>query len=796
VAALAVCASMATLATTTLASAQSVSHAVSMHPHAIKPAVTGRLGVAPRVVTPHMTIVVDTQADVGSPNCGAHHPHGSCSLRGAINRADSDSGHYDAVVIPAHFHITLTQNTVLYVYNSMEIVGGVGSFVSGGFTTEVFDVYSNAAVTITGLRIQDGNSFEGGGIYCSNAALVLGGDAIVGNTASYGGGLYASGGCNVWIDSSVFASNNVGSGSGGGAYIYDSASITRSTFGGANPSAGNIGRYGAGLYEYDGTLTVSGSTFTHNTSTTNYGEGVGLYNDEEADITNSNFTYNTSAGGGDGAGIYNSYLMHLVNSNVSYNSITGSSSAYGAGLYDDGTLAQLRGVNFIGNSSRVTGSDVYGGAVVTYSSVFDWTGGQIIGTVNGKVGTSTYIEGGAILSEASNGHIAGVTIKTTINHSLPGEGIEGGVIYNDDYTHFTGINVAGTSNSGYYVEGGVFYNTSYANVNGLSAAGTVNQAAWSDGGYVEGGGFYNDSDLVATGLTFNGTANVASVVGHTPSTWESYIEGGVFCNFSDAQIDHLMINGVNSHASGGSGYIEGGVLYSDELLILHDSQMLGATVTADYYAEGGLFYNSSYSTVNNLTIGASTVHVLGSAVQTSPYGEGTLVYNDSKMSWTNVTVANDAALLAGHGTYNWALENFSTWTITNNTFANDSLGGPGSRLLWADTSSVMYLRNTIVASNIASLNCGVPGLIRSTGFNIDSGGGCHFLSAGDFQGTAPKVMGLANNGGTIDTAAIVVPSSPALNHGSNAGCPSTDARGVPRPQHGVCDIGAYEAVYK
>ncbi len=36
--------------------------------------------------------------------------------------------------------------------------------------------------------------------------------------------------------------------------------------------------------------------------------------------------------------------------------------------------------------------------------------------------------------------------------------------------------------------------------------------------------------------------------------------------------------------------------------------------------------------------------------------------------------------------------------------------------------------------------------------------------------------------------------SAAIDAGNDVNCPSTDQRGVPRPQGAHCDIGAYEAI--
>jgi hypothetical protein len=50
---------------------------------------------------------------------------------------------------------------------------------------------------------------------------------------------------------------------------------------------------------------------------------------------------------------------------------------------------------------------------------------------------------------------------------------------------------------------------------------------------------------------------------------------------------------------------------------------------------------------------------------------------------------------------------------------------------------------------------------------------------------------LRNNGGPTPTHALLW-GSPAIDGGSNAGCPAADQRGVTRPQRTTCDIGAVE----
>jgi uncharacterized repeat protein (TIGR01451 family) len=50
---------------------------------------------------------------------------------------------------------------------------------------------------------------------------------------------------------------------------------------------------------------------------------------------------------------------------------------------------------------------------------------------------------------------------------------------------------------------------------------------------------------------------------------------------------------------------------------------------------------------------------------------------------------------------------------------------------------------------------------------------------------------LQDNGGATPTHALL-PGSPAIDKGDDTSCPTTDQRGLPRPQGAACDIGAYE----
>lgn len=231
---------------------------------------------------------------------------------------------------------------------------------------------------------------------------------------------------------------------------------------------------------------------------------------------------------------------------------------------------------------------------------------------------------------------------------------------------------------------------------------------------------------------------------------------GIRSSNQSLTLDRVVISG-NSNTSGDGGgiYITGGSLTMTNSAIINNSSQ---------YA-GGMMVDNSTVTLTNVTVSGNT------ALES---GGGLRIKNGGSLSLINVTVSNN----------------------TTDSDANGSGDGGGLH----QSVGTLTIKNSIIAGNFdlssSTVRPDCSGTISSNGNNlVGNNNGCTVSSAsGDQIGTNsspinPQFASLQDNGGNTQTHALQS-NSPAIDAGSNSGCPAQDQRGYTRDA--TCDMGAFE----
>ncbi|MEP6947128.1 MAG: FG-GAP-like repeat-containing protein [Acidobacteriota bacterium] len=347
------------------------------------------------------TYVVDTNSDNGNLSaCTA--AANDCSLRGAISKANGTPAD-DVITFAGSYTIIMTGGALsvssaatagaLTITNSSGASNLVidGNYLFGEFgthLTRVFYIGGGGNLTLNGVTVRNGFSFDagfpyrgGGGILNDGGTLLLTNSIVSENQSidnaqtddvnNYGGGgIFNRPGGSMTLENST-VSGNVGSNAGGGIYNEGTLSLTNSTVSGNSvpdqPRGieyvfGQLCPGGGGICN-QGTLNLTNSTVSNNSIFAPVGGGGGISNNggiinlkNSAVVNNSAFTGvpNSSGGGGGGISNFRNGTLNLINVTVGNNSVNSS----GGGISNYNATVLLIDVTIARNTANDSGGGV------------------------------------------------------------------------------------------------------------------------------------------------------------------------------------------------------------------------------------------------------------------------------------------------------------------------------------------------------------------------------------------------------------------------------------------------------
>jgi CSLREA domain-containing protein len=304
-------------------------------------------------------------------------------------------------------------------------------------------------------------------------------------------------------------------------------------YGRCNGSCATATTSGGGIYNDQGTLTVSNVTFSANSAT--FGGG-GMYNNTSSPtLTNVTFSANSAPGTGTGGGMYNNTSSPTL-TDVTFSA--NSAGSYGGGMYNNTSNPILTRVTFSATNSATNGGGMY-----NYNS-------SSLTLTDVTFSSNSATLGGGMYNDSSSPTLTNVTFSA--NSTTNG----GGGMYNFNSSSPTLTNVTFSANSA--TSGGGMYNnfsspvltdvTFSANTASTSGGGMYNFSSSSptltnmtfsanSAGY--GGGMYNDSSsptLMNVTFSANSASSAASA------------GGGMYNNFSSPTLTNTLI--ANSAGGG------------------------------------------------------------------------------------------------------------------------------------------------------------------------------------------------------------------------------------------------------
>ena len=398
------------------------------------------------------------------------------------------------------------------IYNKDGTIIITGCEFNNNNASEGGAIYNdNGEITLYNSNFTNNNATSHGGAIKNNGTLSIVSSNFDNNTAEYGGSIYNQ--LNLNISNSNFTNNNATI--GGGAICNNEnaiMTIDNSYFANNNASEG-------GAINNEGTLRVITSNFDNN-----YAEdGGSIYNQLNLNISNSNFTKNNAAMDGGAIHSIDGNLI-IITSNFKDNLAKFS----GGAIYLNGE-GNISNSNFTNNTSR----SVYGGSAITNKGNLFLTGlnvtnnhadsngaiyntGTLNVTLSNFKNNTAYSNGGAIYTYY--GHVY-ITASNFTNNSGT---LYGGAVYNNHGAIDINASNFNSNTAGRY-GGGAISNHNDGNLSVTQSNFTNNTARRN------GSAIYNEANINISNCIFKyNVGNISNGAINTPSEGNIIIENNVF----------------------------------------------------------------------------------------------------------------------------------------------------------------------------------------------------------------------------------------------------------------------------
>jgi CSLREA domain-containing protein len=373
------------------------------------------------VVAADATFEVSSTLDLpdGNPGDGLCLAGDACTLRAAIQEANALDGP-DTIVVPAGTYVLTFEGAGdddavsgdLDITDDVVITGdgSAATVVDGNALDRVFHILTEGAVSISGMTIQNGLAFYGGGIANEAGQMTLADVTIQSNESERGGGIWNGG----WLSlsSGQVSGNEASAGSGGG--ILNSSGTVNLT----NVTVDGNGALvdGGGIFTVGGDVTFVGGSVSENDAVFANGGGIIGYS-ASITLTDVAVTGNDAIGAAfagpiavaGGVGVHDGTL-EIHGSRIEDNYVYGS----GGGVFATNSSLTIDGGTVSGNTARFGGGIHGSGAISNVAIASNYVeatlgeGGSGGGILGGGTLVNVTISGNIV--ERGNGAAHGTAI--------------------------------------------------------------------------------------------------------------------------------------------------------------------------------------------------------------------------------------------------------------------------------------------------------------------------------------------------------------------------------------------------